>query len=560
MGDLRPKTNDAGDTLAAVEPAETEESATAKSRDLDLKTPAADAPKRSIRRVLLAESDSVCRNVALHILETHGYQIDYVSSGSDALQSAGRGIYDLILLDTDLPEIDGLAVTRAIRRLPERAGRKIPIIALTSGSTPADREERRGAGMSDYIVKPLRPKAVASVLARWDASAQAVAPPMAIDRDLLAAVAEVAGDGSQVLLQELIELFQGSVPRRLTEMRQALKGRDLKTVRNAAHSLSGSAGQLGATAMAQTCASIETLAGAGSSKKVRELMDQLDVDFERACRDLQELARQGVGRRSIPEGATGQTTLDLAALGEALGGSRVLGVYADRETVSQLERAFEGTDCRIDQIATPQADCSSDILFWAGDLDSLSALRKKGLRTPVIFLAKDPDAALLDRLKELDADFVVQPIRASDLQLRAYASLSAAKETRRAQAEQHGSNDVLVAEDDALIARFLVTQLQGAGFQITLVGDGEAALEALDRKQFGVVVLDINMPKLDGFGVLSRLRLRPDLCKIPVLMLSSRAEEHDIVKAFELGAEDYVTKPFNPLEVVSRVRRLARRS
>jgi DNA-binding response OmpR family regulator len=66
------------------------------------------------------------------------------------------------------------------------------------------------------------------------------------------------------------------------------------------------------------------------------------------------------------------------------------------------------------------------------------------------------------------------------------------------------------------------------------------------------------MPKVDGFGVLSQLRLRPESRNIPVLMLSARVDEHDIVKAFDLGAEDYVTKPFNPLEVISRVRRLAR--
>jgi DNA-binding response OmpR family regulator len=119
-------------------------------------------------------------------------------------------------------------------------------------------------------------------------------------------------------------------------------------------------------------------------------------------------------------------------------------------------------------------------------------------------------------------------------------------------------SEILVAEDDPLIARFLVTHLQGAGFHVTHVGDGDSALEELEKKRFDVAILDINMPKTDGFGVLSQLKLRPECQDMPVLMLSARVEEHDIVKAFDLGAEDYVTKPFNPLEVVSRVRRLAR--
>jgi DNA-binding response OmpR family regulator len=117
----------------------------------------------------------------------------------------------------------------------------------------------------------------------------------------------------------------------------------------------------------------------------------------------------------------------------------------------------------------------------------------------------------------------------------------------------------LVAEDDPLIARFLVSNLEGSGFQVTLVEDGDAALEALARERFGLAVLDINMPKTDGYGVLSQMRLRPESRSTPVLMLSSRVQEHDIVRAFDLGADDYVTKPFNPLELVSRIRRLMRR-
>ena len=153
---------------------------------------------------------------------------------------------------------------------------------------------------------------------------------------------------------------------------------------------------------------------------------------------------------------------------------------------------------------------------------------------------------------------MVQPFRLTDLQLRAYLSLRPARKSIRKNTEGQKSSAVLVAEDDPLIARFLVALLQGAGFQVTLTVDGGAALDALGQKPFDVVILDINMPSVDGFGVLSQLRLRPESRNIPVLMLSARVEEHDIVKAFDLGAEDYVTKPFNPLEVISRVRRLAR--
>jgi CheY-like chemotaxis protein len=511
----------------------------------------------SVKRVLLAESNSVSRNVALHILEKLGYQVDHVSNGWDALRSAQRDNYDLLILDTDLPEMDGYAVTRAIRNLPNDGRNSVPIIALTSSGAHEDREQRESAGMNDYIVKPLRPRSMASVLARWDASAVATAPPTAIDGDMLASLWDVLSDQNPTLLQELVELFQESTPARLTELRQALKRRDAKGMRQLAHTINGTAGQLGAVRMAQTCAAIETLARVGSLKGTRELMDQLDRDFARACSDLLAVARDGF-RPSAPSEASAQSmTLDLAALRESLAGKRVIAVHAAPQTAAQLKAAFEGADCRV-ELVSEYDHCSADLLFWAGDIDELAKFREKDSLTPVIVLLNDPHAAILDRLRSLDADFVVQPFRLTDLQLRAYLSLRPARKSIRKNTEGQKSSAVLVAEDDPLIARFLVALLQGAGFQVTLTVDGGAALDALGQKPFDVVILDINMPSVDGFGVLSQLRLRPESRNIPVLMLSARVEEHDIVKAFDLGAEDYVTKPFNPLEVISRVRRLAR--
>lgn len=510
-----------------------------------------------VKRILLAESSSVSRNVALHILAKLGYQVDHVSNGWDALRSAQRSNYDLLILDTDLPEMDGYAVTRAIRSLPNDGHNSVPIIALTSSGAHEDREQRELAGMNDYIVKPLRPRSVASVLARWDASAAAIAPPMAIDREMLASLWDVLGDQNPALLQELVELFQESTPARLTELRQLLKRRDAKAMREVAHAINGTAGQLGAVRMAQTCASIETLARVGSLKGIRELLDQLDRDFARACSDLLVVAREGF-RQCAPAAASPERmTLDLAALRESLAGKRVIAVHAAPQIATQLKAAFEGTDCRV-ELVSESDDCSADLLFWAGNIDQLAKFREKDSATPVIALLNDPHAATLDRLRNLDADFVVQPFRFTDLQLRAYLSLRPARKSIRKSAEGQKSTDVLVAEDDPLIARFLVALLQGAGFLVTLAVDGGAALDALGQKRFDVAILDINMPKIDGFGVLSQLRLRPESRNIPVLMLSARVEEHDIVKAFDLGAEDYVTKPFNPLEVISRVRRLTR--
>jgi CheY-like chemotaxis protein len=514
----------------------------------------------SQRRILLSEDSSVNRRVAVEILRNLGYQVTAVSNGSEALRAAGQSPYDLILLDCETPEMDGYEAAAAIRALPGETGRRVPIIGLTAESTTADREKRQAAGMNDYIIKPVRAQTVASVLARWDTAAHSVAPPLAVDRDVLTSLAAIAGAQNPTLVDELIELFLGSTPVRITELRQALKKKDAKRLREVAHDLRGSSGQLGASRMEQTCASIETLARTGYLKGMRQLIDQLDPDLERVGNDLRTSARE---RRlavltTLPRSST---HCDLAMLRAALEGKSLLVVHDDAAVVSDLEEIFDGTGCSVRSVRLEDAPFSGDVLFWATTLDELARLQNEGLRVPVIVLARDPDGPLLDRVHGLGADFALQPCQAADLQLRTLLKIKTPlpKPLEEPVPEVSNVQEVLVAEDDPLIARFVVSNLEGAGFRTTLVTDGDAALEAFSRKPFHVVILDINMPKTDGFGVLSQLRLRPESHRTPVLMLSARSQEHDIVKAFDLGADDYVTKPFNPLELVTRVRRLTRR-
>ena len=521
-------------------------------------------PAGAQRRVLLSEDSSVTRSVAVQILRNLGYNVDAVMNGSEALSAAQRSTYDLIILDCETPEMDGYEAARAIRRLPGGAGSRVPILGLTAGSTDANREKRKAAGMNDYIVKPIRPKVVASVLARWDVNAHlTAAPPLAVDREVLTSLADIAGDSHPTLFNEIIELFLGSTPMRMAEMRQAFKKKDAKVLREVAHNLRGSSGQLGATRIEQTCAAVETLARAGSLKGVRELLDQLDLDFERVQSDLLTFGEE---RRALllkpgpPQRSSVHRVLDVSRT--MLEGKRLLVVHDDPQIVADLEAAFQGTGSSIREVRVKDAPFSGDLLFWGIELEELARLRDQGLKLPVMVLSREPDAALLDHVQRLGADFVLEPFHPSDLQLRTVLRLTNPHLglTETPVTSISGPQELLVAEDDALIARFLVSNLEGAGFRTTLVRDGDAAIEAFDdQKPYAVAILDINMPKTDGFGVLSHLRLRPQSHRIPVLMLSARVQEHDIVRAFDLGADDYVTKPFNPLELVTRVRRLARR-
>jgi len=117
---------------------------------------------------------------------------------------------------------------------------------------------------------------------------------------------------------------------------------------------------------------------------------------------------------------------------------------------------------------------------------------------------------------------------------------------------------ILVVEDEEAIASFVQTALEHDGFTVDLVGTGELALERLQTQTPDLVLLDIMLPGIDGLEVCQHIRSRPDY--VPVIMLTARDEETDRVVGLELGADDYVTKPFSPKELVARVRALLRRS
>jgi DNA-binding response OmpR family regulator len=116
---------------------------------------------------------------------------------------------------------------------------------------------------------------------------------------------------------------------------------------------------------------------------------------------------------------------------------------------------------------------------------------------------------------------------------------------------------VLIADDDRVLADVLAFTLRRAGFQIILAHDGDAAIQRWQEEQPDLVVLDVNMPRLDGFAVCQRIRQSADT---PIILLTVRGDEDDIVRGLELGADDYIPKPFSPRQLVARAQAVLRRS
>ena len=118
---------------------------------------------------------------------------------------------------------------------------------------------------------------------------------------------------------------------------------------------------------------------------------------------------------------------------------------------------------------------------------------------------------------------------------------------------------ILICDDDPLLIELMSFRLQAKGFDVITATDGEEALAKVASDQPSLVVLDAMMPRLDGFEVLSRMKSDADVAHIPVIVLTARKGEKDIVSALERGADDYLVKPFIPEELLARLSKLLAR-
>ncbi len=121
------------------------------------------------------------------------------------------------------------------------------------------------------------------------------------------------------------------------------------------------------------------------------------------------------------------------------------------------------------------------------------------------------------------------------------------------------SRQILVVDDDAVTARFIASLLREHGYDVLIAEDGAHALELVDRHELAMVVCDLVMPYRDGYSVLRAIRQNEKFHDLPVLLLSMRDREEDIVKGLEEGADDYVIKPFNARELLARIRKILNR-
>ena len=242
--------------------------------------------------VLVVEDNAVNQEVAAGFLENMGCRVIAAPNGSVAVELCARERFDLVLMDCEMPLMDGLEATRRIRARESTGTTHVPIIAVTAHALGEVRDNCLAAGMDDFLVKPFDERQMAELLRRWLAPGAEAAPRLPasiIDRTVVDNLRALDRKRGSSRLERAVQQFLAVAPPLADTMREKAGERDNDALWRAAHSLKSSAGALGAMQLAQRCAEIEAAARDRDTDRVRRLVEPLADELTAAMQGLQSL-------------------------------------------------------------------------------------------------------------------------------------------------------------------------------------------------------------------------------------------------------------------------------
>jgi PAS domain S-box-containing protein len=241
-------------------------------------------------RILVVEDNAVNQQLALLLLQKVGYRADVAANGVEALEALERQPYDVVLMDVEMPEMDGLEATRRIRRMAPVEPRP-RIIAVTAKALQGERELCLQAGMDDYLTKPIRLDELIEALRRDEGSTEVRTAP-AVDPDVLGRfIASLGARGAESAVS-LIDTFLGHAAEQLASLRQAVQLHEAEDARREAHTLKSNAAVFGAAALEAMCRELESAAEADALGLGADLVPRITAELERVTRELERIREE----------------------------------------------------------------------------------------------------------------------------------------------------------------------------------------------------------------------------------------------------------------------------
>lgn len=484
--------------------------------------------------ILIVDEAATNRKLAQQVLSRAGFAVHSVADGSAALDALAKFQPQVVLTELRLEGVDGVSLARRIKEDPRT--RRTVVIAVTACGAESDRTAAASAGCDDFVVKPIDTRAL----------------PLLIQTHLARRNQESAGSESLPSRPDQLPVWAMDLCRVFAKEGAAKAAQFLRDgtpageIGRAAHMWAGLGGTFGYPEITSAARELER------SCRMAASAGETTLQLERLAGLFAEMSASLDGaapRQEMPE-----------AFVQMLSGKEFVLVGFDGDDRKRLESAIESAGAAV---LPAEAESAGDLTIAAAGSEAANAFleeyRRRGSR-PLLLVGGSGIGPQVEAMLDCSAfDFAAAPWTVEEILARAYRIF-----TRRAPplAPQAAGRErkfrLVMADDDATVLALLRTTVESYGMECATAGAGDQALELMRAAPPDAAILDVIMPNMDGLEVLAAVRNDPLLKDVRVLMLSSLQQESDIIRALGLGADDYVSKPFSPLEVVARLKRLLR--
>ena len=478
--------------------------------------------------ILVVEDNEMQSKLVSFLLQEAGHTVQTATSAEEAVEMLRSFSPDLILMDLQLPGMDGLELTRTLRRDPAHSMR--PIISLTAYTDPSDLEKAREAGCNGNISKPIDTETFTRQVRHY---LNRTTVPADIPCDCGDLLAELRNS----FLAEGLEQC-----RTILNDLQSGPGRAVEVIQRVLHRWAGLGGTLGFAEITDQARRIEALLTQGTFEN-----GEIETAIQAASRRFSSAARK---KPRLPLGViTGLRDVRIGLVNFSEEEANRIRNAADRANATVVIEPVKGesNETQMEYGALVINECA---------VSGSAGLHRPGLSVPAVFIGSRASLQSLSKLPARAFDFLIAPWDAEEVLMRVYRLIAKVAPPQPA-ADSSGTLEsrprILIADDDPSIVALVAETLEQFEMVCDIARSGSQALDAVQKFPPDAIVLDVNMLDLDGFEVLKRLRRNLVTKDIPVLLLTARSQESDIARGFGYGADDYVVKPFKPLDLVKRV-------
>ena len=501
--------------------------------------------------IVVVDDAPVNLKLAAAVLRSEGYKVHLASSAEEALMILRRMVPDLLLVDIQLPGMNGLELTRHLRQDPRT--REMLIVALTASVMASAQQQAFDAGCDGFIGKPIDTRSLGGRLRAFLDGGPGTVPETGAEQSALPGGLSFSGPEMEALRRSFLTDGSRQV-RRLLEFVDARV--DIAQATRMFHQWVGSAGALGYMELAGKARAAETLLTSPGWTK-SDFRDAL-ISLAYAFASPREAADTPIPDSIVQELARKRVALIAFADEEA---ERLCSAF---ERVRALPRLFSGDEppesasileCGV--IMVHVRPVTVDIPWLQTGFAPPRPVVLVGGREDLLALPLDVQARACEFLidgwqpEEVIMRLSFALARGTPPPTSAGAAPAAAQPPQRRGLA--GKPEIVIADDDSHVLAVVRSALQSLGMECRTATNGPEALRLIRELCPQAAVLDVNMPGMDGFEVLAAIR-QADI-PLKVIMLTARQHERDVLRGFELGADDYVVKPFNPMELAARLKR-----